>query len=130
MIDLDVFGEGAEFEHIGLAVASITESAGEEIEIFTDETQRVRVAFVSMHGAPVELIEPLNEKSPVTDSLKKGQKLVHLCFRVPDIETAIKNGRGHGFHLIARPVPATAFEGRRIAWLFSKTYGLVELVER
>ena len=130
MIDLKLLGDGVEFDHIGLAVPSIQDTVGTELEIHTDETQRVRVAFVNLNGAPVELVEPLDEKSPVTAGLKKGQKLLHLCFKVSDMDAAIKTGRENGFHLFAKPVPAVAFKGRRIAWLYSKDYGLVELVER
>lgn len=132
MLELNMFGEGAIFDHVGLAVRSIENTLnghGEQVTVFNDDIQKVSVAFVQMSGIQVELIEPLGEKTPVALSLKKGQQLVHLCFRVPDMEAAIEKGREHGFHCIARPVPAIAFNGRRIAWLFSRTYGLVELLE-
>jgi len=61
--------------------------------------------------------------------LKKQQSLYHLCFEVKTIEKAIEMARKHGFHCIAAPVPAKAFGSRRIAWLFSRDYGLVELLE-
>jgi len=38
--------------------------------------------------------------------------------------------RSGGFFLIAAPVPAVAFDGRRIAWLLGRDRSLVELVER
>ncbi len=130
MIKLDLFGPEAEFEHVGLVVKSIRDVTGENTKIYADDTQKVYVAFVDMHGMRVELIEPKGENSPVNMNLKKGQKLVHLCFRVPDIQKAIRIGRENGFFCIAKPVPAIAFGERSIAWLFSKTYGLVELVEK
>jgi methylmalonyl-CoA/ethylmalonyl-CoA epimerase len=61
--------------------------------------------------------------------MKKGTKLLHVCYRVPDIGDAVRNARKHGIHLVAKPAPAIAFDNRNIAWLFSKTYGLLELVE-
>lgn len=129
MIKLDLLGKDAKFEHIGLVVKSIHEISGDKAEIHTDSIQKVHVAFVDMHGVRVELIEPLGDDSPVAASLAKGQKLLHLCYRVPDLENAIQYSRARGFHCIARPVPAVAFTGKPIAWLFSKKYGLVELVE-
>lgn len=131
MLELNMFGDGAVFDHVGLAVRSIeaTLDGNDEATIFDDNIQKVSVAFIRMNGIKVELIEPLGEKTPVALSLKKGQQLVHLCFRVPDIEAAIEKGREHGFNCIARPVPAVAFGCRRIAWLFSRVYGLVEIVE-
>lgn len=129
MLELNIFGDDARFEHVGLAVNSIRDAVRDDLEIFCDEIQNVSVAFVNMNGIRVELIEPRGTNSPITSSLKGGRKLVHLCFRVRDLEAAIVRGRGHGFHCIAKPVPAVAFGNKRIAWLFNKIYGLVELVE-
>jgi methylmalonyl-CoA/ethylmalonyl-CoA epimerase len=123
------FGENAVFEHIGLAVSSIHTAAEDHIESVADERQQVSVAFVNLHGIQVELIEPFTETSPISQNLRQGQKLVHLCFQVPALEAAITHARQHGFYCIAQPVPATAFDERKIAWLFSQTYGLIELLE-
>jgi len=117
------------FHHVGLVVGSLNEVVPDG-ERTVDEIQKVAIAFRSIHGLPVEYLEPLGDDSPVMASLRKGQRLLHLCFSVPDLDAAIHEGRNRGFSCIARPVPATAFAGRRIAWLFSKTYGLIELVEQ
>ncbi len=126
--NLEFFGPDARAHHVGLAVHSI-EAMVPDAEITLDETQRVKVAFVDIAGQCIELIEPADEKSPVSDNLAKGQKLVHVAIEVPDIETAIAAARPHGFHRLAKPVPATAFDDRSIAWLFSRQYGLFELIE-
>jgi len=129
-VSVSLFGAGTEFHHVGLAVRSIAEAGGEGAEIVRDDTQRVSVAFVDVAGVRVELIEPAADKSPVTLSLQKGQQLVHLCFEVPDMDQALAAARERGFVKLGRPVPATAFANRRIAWVFSRTYGLIELLER
>lgn len=122
------FGEGAEFEHAGIAVTSIS-NAAKGVEKTEDPIQRVNVAFIYINNFKIELIEPITEKSPITNILDKGQSLYHLCFRVPDIKIALETARKHGFHIIARPVPAKAFNDNKVAWVFSKVYGLFELVE-
>ncbi len=122
------FGEHAEFEHAGIAVRSISDTA-KGVEIIESPIQRVNVAFIYINNLKVELIEPLAEKSPITNILEKGQSLYHLCFRVPDINNALETARKHGFHCIARPVPAKAFNDNKVAWVFSKVYGLFELIE-
>lgn len=131
MLELNFFGDGAVFDHVGLAVRSIenTLDIADKIDVVSDSIQKVSVGFVQMNGLTVELIEPLGQDTPVALSLKKGQQLVHLCFRVPDMAAAIEKGRQNGFHCIAKPVPAIAFNNRKIAWLFSRTYGLIELLE-
>jgi methylmalonyl-CoA/ethylmalonyl-CoA epimerase len=128
-IDQSYFGPGACFHHVGIVVASITDAAGDDVPRVEDPHQKAVVAFVSIHGLPVEYVEPVGDDSPVAGSLRRGQKLLHLCFSTPDIEGAIAHAKEHGFRLIAAPVPATAFCERRIAWLISPVHGVVELVE-
>lgn len=126
--DLKFFGEDAVLDHIGIAVRSIDENLKNANKI-TDPVQRVRVAFMKLQDVMIELVEPIDDDSPVTRYLHKGNTLYHMCYRVPDINSAIKISREKGFHCIAKPVPAVAFNNRKIAWLFSKAYGLFELVE-
>ena len=123
------FGEHAEFEHAGIAVRSISDMV-EGLATTEDPIQRVKVAFIHINNCKIELIEPITEKSPITNTLEKGQSLYHLCFKVPDIKKALESARRHGFHCIAKPVPAKAFNDNNVAWVFSRTYGLFELIER
>ena len=124
-MDLNLFGLGTEFDHIGIAVSSIDQS----FKKIPDPIQKVCVAFTNIHGFKVELVEPFGEDSPVTELLKKSIKTYHICFRVKDVHKAIEKAKDSGFYCIAKPVPAKAFEGRKVAWLFSGTYGLIELLE-
>lgn len=124
------FGPDATFHHAGIAVTSIKNIGKESLEVFEDQTQRVAVAFFETGGCCIELVAPLNANSPVTSTLKKGQKLLHLCFEVNDIGEAIAVGAAQGFRCIAKPVPAVAFDGRLIAWVYHVDYGLFELLER
>ena len=126
---MNFFGEGVEFEHVGMVVEFIEKTAG-KTETTHDPIQKVNLAFIRLHGIQIEYIEPTGPGSPVAATLKKGQKLAHLCFNPPDIEASIEEGKRHGFTCIARPVRAVAFDSRRIAWMFSRTYGLVKLLER
>jgi len=128
MIKVDLFGEGVEFDHIGMSMKSIEHALG-GIEQTVDPTQKVAVAFFDLHGAPIEAVQPQSDDSPVASSLNRGIKLLHLCFRVPNLDNAIRVARRNGLLLVASPTPATAFDGRRIAWLFSETMGLFELLE-
>ncbi len=126
--NLNFFGKDAKFHHAGFAVRSI-DNLVKATEKIMDQIQNVNVTLVNINGFPAELVEPLNENSPIGNLLKKQQSLYHLCFEVKTIEKAIKIARKHGFHCIAAPLPARAFESRRIAWLFSRNYGLFELLE-
>jgi len=128
--------------HLGFVVKSISTVADEfaasisgrwDGEIIHDPIQRVRVAFFSPvdSGNPVyELVEPASEDSPVTDFLKKRGGLHHVCYQVNDLDAALEAARSTGWAIASSPAPAVAFEGRRIAWIFSKTRLLMELLER
>jgi len=127
---LNFFGEDARLRHIGVAVRSIDEAAPGALKQL-DPLQNVRVAFIELNGVPCELVEPVDERSPVNGYLEhRKMNLYHLCFEVPDLERAVKQARQQGFHALGKPKPAVAFEGRRIAWVFSPTLGLFELLER
>jgi len=128
MIDCNFFGDGAKLHHLGIAVRSI-EEVSPSSETITDPIQKVTVAFVRVNGITFELIEPCGDHSPITRSLENGVKLLHVCYSVPDLEMVIKACRKHGFHCIERPVPAVAFDDRKIAWVYSSQYGLFELLE-
>lgn len=128
MIEVNFFGKDARFHHIGLAVRSIKD-ASPLSEIITDSNQGVSVAFVLVNGIKMELIEPYGDNSPIAQSLSKGIKLLHICYAVSDIERVTKECRKYGFHRIAKPVPAVAFQNKRITWVYSNKYGLVELLE-
>jgi methylmalonyl-CoA/ethylmalonyl-CoA epimerase len=125
---IDLFGVGARFHHIGLVVDSIAR-VSEVAEAVTDPIQRVTVAFVELNGISVELLEPAGDDSPIHGSLKRGTKLVHLCYEVPDLEKALEHCRQHGLRQFGRSVPAVVFDERRIAWVFSSELGLFELLE-
>ncbi len=128
-MNIDPFGPDATLHHVGLVVPVI-DSLSPGSEVCFDPLQKVNVAFVNLQGVPVELIEPQGDDSPVMQSLRKGIKLVHLCYEVTDLEAVIQHCAEEGFRCIAQPVPAVAFGQRHIAWVYHKVFGLFELLER
>lgn len=101
--------------------------------ITADPTQRVRVAFLA-GGAEdaglLELIEPDGPDSPVAALASRGGGLHHVCYEVGDLDGWVARAKSEGMLLVAAPVPAPAFAGRRIAWMYSKDRLLVEYLER
>jgi len=128
--------------HMGVAVRSIRDALPAYKAVFgfdllhgpiDDPIQRVTVCFIGNPGQSsslIELIAPLGEDSPVSSVLAKGIGAYHMCYEVDDLDAAISNARAHGCIVVAKPVPAVAFDGRRIAWLFMRTQQLIELLER
>jgi methylmalonyl-CoA/ethylmalonyl-CoA epimerase len=124
-----VFGPDASFHHVGIGVASIERADPAALSI-VNRTQGVRMAFVDMNGVTVELLEPLDDSSPIARSVSEGRTLLHLCFEVDDLDAALASAREAGFHRISAPTKVPEWGGRRIVWAFSRQLGLVELAER
>lgn len=128
-IECRVFGSEARLHHIGLAVESI-HAVCPSCAPFVEESQGVSLALIELHGLTIELLEPLGDASPIARSLRDGIKLLHLCYEVPDLDESLKQCAGAGFHRIAHTACAPAFGNRRFVWVYSKQYGLIELLEK
>ena len=126
------------FHHIGIACRDIAKTQAFYLQmgytaspIIEDPVQHVRISFLEKDGAPrLELLEPLDEQNPVARTLATvGVTPYHICYEVQDIEAAIAELRGQRFLLVNGPVPACAMNNKRIAFLYQKNTGLIELVE-
>ncbi len=135
-------GLGFKLLHVGVAVPSLDPTAellknlfGYQVTSgpFDDPIQKVTVNFLKTateDSAEIELIAPLTPDSPITSMLaKNGGGSYHLCFETTDIAAALAHATSLGCMVVAAPAPAVAFEGRRIAWLYTKSRQLFELVE-
>ena len=128
MLEYSFFGPDAAFHHIGLAVHSIR-AVSPSSQLMANELEGVSMAFLRLSGITIELLEPLGDSSPVRNSLRAGIKLLHICYEVPELGEAIAHCRPAGFHCLGKLKPSPAFGGRRVAWVFSKQFGLFELLE-
>lgn len=135
-------GLNCRMHHVGYVVPSIEKSAsqfareicgGWDGRIFEDPHQIVRVTFLqaqNQHEPLVELVEPNGDKSPVLNFLKKGGGLHHLCYEVDSLEKHLDASERIGGKVVRPPLPAVAFDGRRIAWVFTRNRLLMEFLEK
>ena len=126
--------------HLGVAVPSIEAALpfyerffGYRIVSgpFQDPIQSVSVCFLGTDehsDVTVELVEPHGDQSPVSKILSKDIGAYHLCFEVQDIDHALSQARLHRCIIVSDPVPAVAFNGRLIAWFYTPTRQLVEIL--
>ena len=77
IVAIILFGDNAEYDHVGIAVDSIDSIPG--LQKVVEDLQKVTVSFASIHGLTVELIEANSMESPVSNMLKNGCKIVHIC---------------------------------------------------
>jgi methylmalonyl-CoA/ethylmalonyl-CoA epimerase len=133
---------GFKLRHVGVAVPSIgpaTEALSTLFGYrvisgpFDDPIQKVTVNFLTQSDqdtTEIELIAPLTEDSPIASMLAKGSGgAYHLCFETTNIEQAVIHAKNNGCIIVSPPVPAVAFNGRRIAWIYTRSRQLFELVE-
>ncbi len=127
--------------HVGIVVADMAKACASYVdrfgfevvsEVIHDPTQTAYVQFLRMPGDStyVELVAPDGPASTLSNALKKGGGLNHLCYATPDLAGSIAAMTAEGMRLIRTPTPAVAFAGRRIAWLLGRDLALVELVEQ
>lgn len=126
------------FHHIGIACRDIDKTREFYLglgytasPVVDDPLQHVRICFLDKEGAPrLELLEPLDDQSPVARTLATaGVTPYHFCYEVRNIDEAVAALRTKRFLLVSGPVPACALGDRRIAFLYNKNNGLIELVE-
>ena len=126
--------------HIGIVVKNIRESLGELTQFLSFESttvpsligsQKVSVCFLKTNNIYIELIEPAEENSPVSDFAKGGGGFHHLCFEVDDIHKEIEKMVKNGARLVVDPVKG--FDDRIIAFLLlhmkNTNCNLIELAE-
>lgn len=138
---METQGEIVRLHHVGFVVPSIQEGVNrfaQSIEgswdgkIFLDPLQGARVTFLAGKNSEfpyVELVEPAGEKSPVVSFLNRGGGLHHLCYEVKSLDRQLQHSRKLGAAIVRAPLPAVAFENRRIAWIFTRERLLVEFLE-
>jgi methylmalonyl-CoA/ethylmalonyl-CoA epimerase len=105
----------ATIDHVGIAVGNLQESLrffrdalGLELDAPEDvPSQRVRAHFLQAGEAPVELVEPTADDSPIAKYIaKRGPGIHHLALRVDDIVAALVELKAKGVRLIdERPRP-------------------------
>ena len=121
---VDDLGEALGFwrECLGLAQCG-------EAQAVPDE--EVKIAFLTLGDAHIELIQPTSSESGVARYLaKRGPGMHHLCLEVADLDAKLKELIARGYELINESPRER--DGRRYAFVHPKSTGgvLLELYER
>lgn len=115
-------------DHIAVAVKSLDATADRlcavtgytrRTAVVTNTRQRVNVLFLSRPGSlDIKLIEPSDPNSPLWASLKRGEGLHHVAFKVDDVTAASDDLRARGVRILAAPQPGEAFDDALIAFCY------------
>ena len=125
-------------DHIAIAVNNVAESAKvyqqalgvEEVEFETVETEGVKVAIIHLENGRIELMQPINDQSPIKKFLdKKGQGLHHMALETGNIEGEAQRMEGCGVQFLGKIRPGSA--GTKVTFIHPKSLEgvLAELCE-
>jgi len=128
----------AKVDHIGIATRSI-DAAGrfyaEVLGLAVAKRETVagglKVAFIPVGEAKIELLEPGSENDNIARFLEtRGEGIHHLAFAVDNVEAALAQAKAAGYTLIDEK-PRQGAGGALIAFLHPKSTGgvLVEFCE-
>lgn len=124
--------------HIGILVRSLEEA----LKFYRDvlglpvarveevKSEGVRVAILPLGGTRIEILEPLDEKSPLHQILeKRGEGMHHLAFEAEDLPRLLSDLQSHAVRILGDPRPGAG--GERITFVHPKSASgvLVELCE-
>mgnify|MGYP001475450596 FL=1 len=127
--------------HIGIVVKNIQESLGELTQYLDFESitvpslvgsQKVNICFLKTNNVFLELIEPAQENSPISNFSKEGGGFHHLCFEVDDIHLELEKMKKNGARIVVDVVKG--FEERLTAFVMldmkNTNCNLIELAEK
>ncbi len=127
--------------HVAIAVKDL--SAVEEVyktalglrvehrEVVEDQGVNTSMLVPEDGGTAIELLEPMDENSPISKFLdKRGEGIHHICFKVDDIEAVLERLKKQGVRLIDESPRPGAYNSR-VAFIHPKAMNgvLVELAE-
>ena len=101
------------FHHVAIVVENLAKKTNwysqlycaEKIgTIFTDKSQSVKVQFIKVNDLMIELLEPLDNDSPVCTFLDNHGSggIYHIAFKVDDLEQAERDVRNKGGIVISK----------------------------
>ncbi len=124
--------------HVGYLAKNIEKTEkkffelGYEVESPTayDEIRKINIEFLVNGDYRVELIQPMNEESPMYPLLKRFKNSpYHFCYEVEDLDASVAELSGKGYTVIQEPEIAPCIEGKKVCFLNNISMGIIELVE-
>jgi methylmalonyl-CoA/ethylmalonyl-CoA epimerase len=128
--------------HVSIAVPSLEAAAKRLKDLYgleigaakVNQQQGVRLAYVELSNARIELMEPSRPDSPISKFLERNPNggIHHFCLNVDDVAATAETVTGKGARVLGDGSPQRNVHGERIAFVHPKDFlgALVELEER
>src|SRR6266508_1981852 len=122
--------------HVGVIVPNIERYLERSMwqansAIVHDPLQGARLCLAGLHpdmSPAIELVEPVDEASPVWAAMKRGTSWHHICLLVPTVQAGDELVRQHRALPVTEWKPAVLFGGRPVRFAYSRNRELVELL--
>jgi len=127
--------------HVSIVVPSLAAAAKRLEQTYglrvgtatVNEQQGVRLAYVELGNARIELMEPARPDSPIAKFLERnpGGGIHHFCLTVDEVDAATRAMKQAGVRVLGEGSPQTNVHGARIAFVHPKDFlgALVEIEE-
>ena len=137
----EIISSIGKLNHIAIAVPNIKIAAdmwekalGAKISAPQTLTKHgVRVVFVESPNTKIELLEPLNENSPISRFLEKNPNggMHHICYEVNNLKLASQKLEAVGAKILGDGQPKIGAHGKPVIFLNPKDFSgtLIELEE-
>ena len=133
--------EDKKINHIAIAVPDIKKAAlkwqqalnMKKSEVITLEKHGVKVVFLEFSNLKIELLEPLNDESPISNFLKKNPKseIHHICLEVEKITETINSLKNKNINILGDGNPVIGAHDKPVVFIHPNDLSgtLVELEE-
>jgi methylmalonyl-CoA/ethylmalonyl-CoA epimerase len=115
-------------DHIAIAVNNLEEAVKkykdalgvDTVEFETVESEGVKLAIIHLDNGRIELMEPMNDQSPIKKFLeKKGQGLHHMALQTENIEGEVERMERRGIQFLGKIRPGS--EGTKVTFIHPKS---------
>ena len=125
------------FHHIGYLTSDFKTTIKEFGKInylkkgltINDKLLRVKIQFIQNSNNLIELVKPYKENHGLNKIAKRKNYAYHFAYKVKNLNKSIKKLRKNKFKLLVNPVPAKAFNNKKVAFLKMKNDFIIELIE-
>jgi methylmalonyl-CoA/ethylmalonyl-CoA epimerase len=115
-------------DHIAIAVNNVEDAAKiyqealgvDTVEFETVESEGVKLAIIHLENGRIELMQPMNDESPIKKFLdKKGQGLHHVALQTDNIEGEVERMEECGIQFLGKIRPGS--EGTKVIFIHPKS---------
>ena len=124
------------FHHIGYLVNNFNSAIKDfkkcnykkKKSIIIDNNLKVKIQFLVNGNNIIELVKPHKNNIGLLSLLKKKNYAYHFAYKVKNLDKTLVRLKKN-FKIIVNPVPAKAFNDKKVAFLKMKNDFIIELIQ-